>query len=343
MNKNEFLLTFDTTSSPGRRATGIKARDSKARARVSMAREVASVPVSFFSLLVKTRPINQASIFLNLVFLNPGFAQAIATSAVSRVSAMAKFKAKVGQGKSKGTHGWVGGGLFPKGTPAVGKASSGGGKNKNKVQVKSVLSRITGGVSKGKAKTAVAGVRRAGGPPGGPGKKNDLRSRLQLGPTVTRHGGARVVRVVSAVRSPSGGGGFGFGHDARSKDLRAGLGSPGGRFGNTNTTKRTNTTKGTKGTKGTKSTGNLNTNTNTKYGDAKSTRALLKGNGNDAAGRVGDFLRNLGLGKYVSSFAKEEIDADALRELTDADLHSIGVPLGPRKKILAAKGKIRPQ
>ena len=46
------------------------------------------------------------------------------------------------------------------------------------------------------------------------------------------------------------------------------------------------------------------------------------------------------MGKYVAKFQKEEIDAVALRRVTDKDLHTMGVPLGPRKKILAAKGTV---
>ena len=56
--------------------------------------------------------------------------------------------------------------------------------------------------------------------------------------------------------------------------------------------------------------------------------------------RVGEFLRSLGLGKYAGKFQKEEIDVVALRRVTDKDLQTMGVPLGPRKKILAAKGSV---
>ena len=211
------------------------------------------------------------------------------------VSAMAKFKAKVVGGKKKG-------GLFPKGTPAVGKSPVGKG-GKKKTPVKSVLSRITGGV--GKAKTKAVVVRRVGGVAVSPGvkrgPKNDLRSRLNAGPTVTRPGGARAIRVVSAIRSPGAKAG-------RNSDLRASLGSPGGR-----------STFSPKGGK-----------------------RAVKGTGNaQGQQRVGDFLRTLGLSKYVGVFAKEEIDAESLRRVTDNDLKSMGVPLGPRKKILAAKNNLR--
>ena len=104
---------------------------------------------------------------------------------------MAKFKVKVGGPKKKPAQAKAGG-LFPKGTPAVGGKIQGG---KKKVAAKSVLSRITGGgVGKAKPKS-VSVVRRLGPLAVGAGavKKNDLRARLANGPTVTRHGGARAI------------------------------------------------------------------------------------------------------------------------------------------------------
>ena len=52
--------------------------------------------------------------------------------------------------------------------------------------------------------------------------------------------------------------------------------------------------------------------------------------------QVADWLQKLGLGKYAQSFAENEIDVSVLPHLTDQDLKDIGVPLGPRRKILAA-------
>lgn len=58
--------------------------------------------------------------------------------------------------------------------------------------------------------------------------------------------------------------------------------------------------------------------------------------GNRGVGSVGEFLRGIGLGRYAGTFAEEEIDMDALGHLRDKDLQSMGLPLGPRKKIIAA-------
>jgi hypothetical protein len=51
---------------------------------------------------------------------------------------------------------------------------------------------------------------------------------------------------------------------------------------------------------------------------------------------VAAWLRDLGLGQYESRFRESEIDADVLPELTEADLEKLGLPLGPRKRILKA-------
>ena len=47
---------------------------------------------------------------------------------------------------------------------------------------------------------------------------------------------------------------------------------------------------------------------------------------------VGDWLRSLGL----ATFRENEIDAEVLPEITDADLEKLGVPLGHRKRLLKA-------
>jgi class 3 adenylate cyclase len=49
-----------------------------------------------------------------------------------------------------------------------------------------------------------------------------------------------------------------------------------------------------------------------------------------------DWLKALGLDKYVELFAAQEIDFDLLPELTDQDLEKLGIPLGPRKRLLKA-------
>ena len=51
---------------------------------------------------------------------------------------------------------------------------------------------------------------------------------------------------------------------------------------------------------------------------------------------VAAWLRDLGLGQYASTFCESEIEADVLPELTEADLEKLGLPLGPRKRILKA-------
>jgi class 3 adenylate cyclase len=48
---------------------------------------------------------------------------------------------------------------------------------------------------------------------------------------------------------------------------------------------------------------------------------------------VGAWLRGLGL---VGAFRDSEIEADTLPELTETDLEKLGLPLGPRKRILRA-------
>jgi class 3 adenylate cyclase/tetratricopeptide (TPR) repeat protein len=51
---------------------------------------------------------------------------------------------------------------------------------------------------------------------------------------------------------------------------------------------------------------------------------------------VGAWLRGLGLGQYEGKFRESEIEADVLPDLTEADLEQLGLPLGPRKRILKA-------
>ncbi|KAJ0962707.1 hypothetical protein J5N97_027829 [Dioscorea zingiberensis] len=51
---------------------------------------------------------------------------------------------------------------------------------------------------------------------------------------------------------------------------------------------------------------------------------------------LGAFLENLGLSKYQITFQVEEVDMASLKLLNDNDLKSLGLPMGPRKKILLA-------
>jgi class 3 adenylate cyclase len=51
---------------------------------------------------------------------------------------------------------------------------------------------------------------------------------------------------------------------------------------------------------------------------------------------VAAWLRSLGLERYEQTFRDNEIDWEVLPELGEADLESLGLPLGPRKKLLKA-------
>ena len=48
------------------------------------------------------------------------------------------------------------------------------------------------------------------------------------------------------------------------------------------------------------------------------------------------WLQGLGLERYVPVFREAEIDADVLPELSESDLATLGLPLGPRRKLLKA-------
>ncbi|KAK9757188.1 hypothetical protein RND81_01G146800 [Saponaria officinalis] len=51
---------------------------------------------------------------------------------------------------------------------------------------------------------------------------------------------------------------------------------------------------------------------------------------------VDGFLQSLGLEKYQIIFQAEEVDMTALEHMTDEDLKAMGIPMGPRKKIMLA-------
>ena len=48
------------------------------------------------------------------------------------------------------------------------------------------------------------------------------------------------------------------------------------------------------------------------------------------------WLVQLGAGEYAAQFAAEKIDFQALPHLTEGDLKELGLPIGPRRKVLAA-------
>jgi hypothetical protein len=49
-----------------------------------------------------------------------------------------------------------------------------------------------------------------------------------------------------------------------------------------------------------------------------------------------DLLRSLGLDSYLPLFHDNEVDFDTLRILTEDDLAELGLPFGPRKKLMHA-------
>ena len=51
---------------------------------------------------------------------------------------------------------------------------------------------------------------------------------------------------------------------------------------------------------------------------------------------VASWLARLGLDKYIEAFTANEVDFDALRHLREDDLKELGLPIGPRRKVLAA-------
>jgi class 3 adenylate cyclase/predicted ATPase len=54
---------------------------------------------------------------------------------------------------------------------------------------------------------------------------------------------------------------------------------------------------------------------------------------------IADWLEKLGMSEYAQLFAEHKIDVSVLGHLTDQDLKDIGIPLGHRRKILAAIGE----
>jgi class 3 adenylate cyclase/predicted ATPase len=58
---------------------------------------------------------------------------------------------------------------------------------------------------------------------------------------------------------------------------------------------------------------------------------------------IGEWLEDLGLGKYAEVFAENEIDLAALPLVTEEDLKEIGVTLGARRKLLAAVAQLEPE
>ena len=61
------------------------------------------------------------------------------------------------------------------------------------------------------------------------------------------------------------------------------------------------------------------------------------------ADSIAEWLQRMGLEEYSALFAKQRIDQEVLPDLTDADLEKIGIPLGPRKKLLKAIEALAPR
>ena len=51
---------------------------------------------------------------------------------------------------------------------------------------------------------------------------------------------------------------------------------------------------------------------------------------------IAAWLKQLGLERYEPAFRDAEVTGDVLADLGDADLEKLGLPLGPRKKLLRA-------
>jgi hypothetical protein len=56
---------------------------------------------------------------------------------------------------------------------------------------------------------------------------------------------------------------------------------------------------------------------------------------------IAAWLRGLGLERYETAFRENEIDAEVLPDLTEAHLAALGLPLGPRLKLLKAIAALR--
>src|SRR5262245_13416568 len=63
--------------------------------------------------------------------------------------------------------------------------------------------------------------------------------------------------------------------------------------------------------------------------------------GEESMDALSSWLRRLGLDRYSSALAEHEVDLEALRLLTEKDLQEIGLPLGPRKKLLKALADLK--
>ena len=56
---------------------------------------------------------------------------------------------------------------------------------------------------------------------------------------------------------------------------------------------------------------------------------------------IKQWLDSLDLAKYVHVFVESEVDLRDLPHLTDGDLKELGLPLGPRKRVMGAIAALR--
>ncbi len=56
---------------------------------------------------------------------------------------------------------------------------------------------------------------------------------------------------------------------------------------------------------------------------------------------IGGWLQDLGLGKYVDAFVENEITLDELPALTEDNLKELGLPIGPRRRVLMIEQPLR--
>ncbi|MGH8678913.1 MAG: SAM domain-containing protein, partial [Burkholderiales bacterium] len=52
--------------------------------------------------------------------------------------------------------------------------------------------------------------------------------------------------------------------------------------------------------------------------------------------RIAVWLEEIGLGQFARLFAKQQIEVEDLPELSEQDLEKLGIPLGPRKRLMKA-------
>ena len=56
---------------------------------------------------------------------------------------------------------------------------------------------------------------------------------------------------------------------------------------------------------------------------------------------IRQWLEELGLSQYADAFEREEVDLDTLPDLTELMLKEMGLPIGPRAKVLRAAKSLR--